>query len=61
MCFNCFGCRDVQHLACTFRLSSCLLAVNILDPFRTAVSFWGQFGTNYLEFDWCVPKTGLEF
>ena len=20
-----------------------------------------DFGTNYLEFDWCVPKTGLEF
>ena len=32
-----------------------------VNPFRTAVSFWGQFGTNYLEFDWCVPKTGLEF
>ena len=31
------------------------------NPFRTAVSFWGQFGTNYLGFDWCVPKTGLEF
>ena len=33
----------------------------VLNPFRTAVSFWGQLGTNDLEFDWCVPKTGLEF
>ena len=29
--------------------------------FRTAVSFWGQLGTNYLEFECLVPKTGLEF
>ena len=35
-------------------------SINI-DPFRTAVSFWGQFVTKYLEFDCCVPKTGLEF
>ena len=26
--------------------------------FRTAVPFWG---TNYLEFEWIVPKTGLLF
>ena len=31
------------------------------NPFRAAVSFWGQLGANYLEFDWLVPKTGLEF
>ena len=31
-----------------------------LNPFRTAVSFWGQLGTTYLEFDGFVPKTGLE-
>ena len=31
------------------------------NPFRTAVSFWGQLGTNYLEFECLVPKTGLEF
>ena len=30
------------------------------NPFRTAVSFCGQLETNDLEFDWCVPKTGLE-
>ena len=34
---------------------------DVVNPFRTAVLFWGQFGTNYLEFDWCVPETGLEF
>ena len=28
---------------------------------RTAVSFSGQFGKYYLEFDWIAPKTGLEF
>ena len=33
----------------------------VLNPFRTAVSFWGQLGTNYLEFECLVPKTGLEF
>ena len=27
----------------------------------TAVSFWGQSGINYLEFECLVPKTGLEF
>ena len=32
-----------------------------VNPFRTAVSFWGQLGANYLEFEWLVPKTGLEF
>ena len=32
-----------------------------MNPFRTAVSFLGQLGTNYLEFEWLVPKTGLEF
>ena len=32
-----------------------------LNPFRTAVSLWEQLGTNYLEFRWCFPKTGLEF
>ena len=33
----------------------------LVNPFRTAVSFWGQLGTNYLEFECFVPKTGLEF
>ena len=32
-----------------------------IHPFRTAVSFWGQLGTIYLEFEWIAPKTGLEF
>ena len=32
-----------------------------LIPVRTAVSFWGQLGENYLEFECLVPKTGLEF
>ena len=32
-----------------------------VNHFSTAVSFWGQLGTNYLEFEWFVPKTGLEF
>ena len=32
-----------------------------LNPFRTAVSFWEQLRTNYSEFEWCVPKTRLEF
>ena len=31
-----------------------------MNPFRTAVSFWGQLGNKYLEFEWIVPKTGLE-
>ena len=34
---------------------------NHLNPFRTAVWFWGQLGANYMEFEWFVPKTGLEF
>ena len=29
-----------------------------LNPFRTAVSFWGQLGTYYSEFEWFVPTTG---
>ena len=29
-----------------------------LNPFRTAVSFWGQLGTNSMEFECLVPKTG---
>ena len=33
----------------------------IVGAFRTAVSFSGQLGTNYLECDCLVPKTGLEF
>ena len=32
-----------------------------IHPFRTAVSFWGRLGTNYLELDCLVPETGLEF
>ena len=28
------------------------------NPFSTVVPFWG---TNYLKFDWFVPKTGLRF
>ena len=28
---------------------------------RTAVSFRGQLETNYLEIEWLVPETGLEF
>ena len=32
-----------------------------IDPFSTANSFWGLLGTNYLEFEWFVPRTGLEF
>ena len=28
------------------------------NPFRTAVSFWGQLGTNYLEFECLVPQNG---
>ena len=27
----------------------------------TAVSFWGQLGANYLELEWFVPETGMEF
>ena len=26
-----------------------------------SVPFWGQLGTNYLKFEWFVPKTGLRF
>ena len=29
--------------------------------FSTAVSFRGHLGANYLEFEWFVPKTRLEF
>ena len=32
-----------------------------LNPFRTAVLFWGQWETHCLEFEWLVPKAGLEF
>ena len=32
-----------------------------LNPFRTAVPFWGQLGTDYSEFECLVPKTGLQF
>ena len=38
-----------------------VIKTKALNPFRTAVSFWGQLGTNYLEFEWFVPKTGMEF
>ena len=31
-----------------------------IDLFWTAVPLWGQLGTNYLEFDWFVPETGLQ-
>ena len=34
---------------------------NVLSRFRTAVSFPGQLGTKYLEFEWFAPKTGPEF
>ena len=45
-----------------FEVSPHLISVPVyLNPLRTAVPFWGQFGTNYLELDWWVPKTGLEF
>ena len=33
----------------------------VINPFRTAVSFWGLLGANYLELAWFVPKTGIEF
>ena len=39
----------------------CITFTFQLNPFRAAVSFWGQLGENYLEFEWIVPKTGLEF
>ena len=32
---------------------------SLIKPFRTSVSFWGLLETNYLEFEWLVPKTGL--
>ena len=35
--------------------------LSCLGGFRTVVSFWGQLRTNYLEFEWLVPKTGLQF
>ena len=38
-----------------------LVSVFTLNPFRTAVRFWGQLGTKYLEFEWFAPKTGLQF
>ena len=28
----------------------------VINPFRTAVSFWGPLGTNYLKIEWFVPK-----
>ena len=61
------------HLPLAFLFSSCLSSKicvcmfftwwvdAVINPFRTAVSFRGQLRTNYLEFDWCVPETGLEF
>ena len=44
-----------------FFLFSIIFLINQLNPFRTAVSFWGQLGANYLELEWFVPKTGMEF
>ena len=41
--------------------STSTTTINTVNPFRTAVSFWGKLGTNYLEFECLVPKTGLEF
>ena len=38
-----------------------LVTTRMESPFRTAVSFWGQLGTKYLEFECLVPKTGLGF
>ena len=38
-----------------------LLRGTLINPFSTAVSFWGQLGTYYLEFELFAPKTGLEF
>ena len=38
----------------------CALKVSDINTFRTAVSFWGQLGKHYLEFEWIPPKTGLE-
>ena len=32
-----------------------------LDPFRIAAPFGGKLGANYLEFEWFVPRTGLQF
>ena len=54
----------------TFRVSNLLetevqqiifAAVKGLILLEPQSRFWGQFGTNYLEIDWRVPKTGLEF
>ena len=35
--------------------------LSAINPFRTAVTLWGQLRASYLEFEWFVPKTGLRF
>ena len=52
------GMGRFKHTPCVY---VCSPHISHINPFRTAVSSWGQLGTNYLEFECLVPKTGLEF
>ena len=47
--------KTEKHSSLRSTLRACL------NPFRTAVPFWGQLGTNNLELDWFVPSTGLQY
>lgn len=57
-----YVCTAVQHYKGVDPFSYCAVhATRIqmtLNSFTTAVPFWE---TNYLEFEWFVPRTGLEF
>ena len=55
---------QIQTTICTRYQVLILISTSGASTFaaeRSAIPFWGQFGTNYLEYGWCVPKTGLEF
>ena len=60
-CMNSLRIATYQGIVDVLRRKKSEAAHYTLNPSRTAVSFWGQLGTNCLEFDCLVPKTGLEF
>ena len=35
-----------------------VVSIDVLSPLRTAVSFSGQLGAIYLEFEWFCPQNG---
>ena len=53
-----FSCMNIEDQRLLFIITGCWTCYFQFNPFRTAVSFWGQLGTNDLEFEWCVPQNG---